>query len=87
MASRRPAGGAITGWSTPSIRNRTRNSPSYGSMWMSLAPRSMADARKSSTSRTTDEGFRGAGGVAATAGGASSAGAAGAGAPSMDGSG
>ena len=36
--SRVRIGSAMMLWSTPSIRNRTRNSFSYGSTWMSDAP-------------------------------------------------
>ena len=39
IASRYLSAGVMTGCSTPSMRNRTRISFSYGSMWMSLAPR------------------------------------------------
>ena len=39
IASRYLSGGVITDCSTPSMRNRIRISFSYGSMWMSLAPR------------------------------------------------
>ena len=51
IASRNFIGGAITSYSMPSMRNRTRNSFSYGSMWMSLAPFWMADISIRFTSR------------------------------------
>ncbi len=38
IGSRYLSAGAITAWSTPSMRNRIRMSFSYGSTWMSLAP-------------------------------------------------
>ena len=46
-------GGVSISWSTPSMRNRTRNAFSYGSQWMSLAPFWMASTSTMLTSFTT----------------------------------
>ena len=47
------SGGVITSWRMPSILKRTRTLSSYGSIWMSLAPRATASFISESTSATT----------------------------------
>ncbi len=53
MAASSRLGGASISWSTPSIRNRMRNTFSYGSQWMSDAPFRIASTRTMLTSLTT----------------------------------
>ena len=53
IASRNLSEGSMTVYRVPSIRYLMRYSFSYGSMWMSLAPFWIAEARTTLTSRTT----------------------------------
>ena len=53
IADSRRLGGESISWSTPSIRNRIRNTFSYDSKWMSEAPFWIASTSTMLTSLTT----------------------------------